>query len=367
GCARTVLQLAEHHDDVTVVAAIAARLEGAKLSTTASGARRLRGRAWRLLHQLAADNHVLTRSLAMAMLTSFSDRTHPQAGDPQRRLHGELGRALTLLGDDVSDGDLITLIGVPCGRVSVLALARLEGRLLQSISPTTLNALLSMSGAARQVGIDGLSVVDVDMFRRWVSDEIEALSEMPALIGEAAVHWDASVRTEAQLLLGQLAPGVEGTELVEAILRATSRHDCPAEALEDAVRAIGTAFPAVLRCLPLDLLVPRLRLGAPPLTALISTLLIDRPDLPLCVVMPALCEGGEAGLMVGLSALEGASDEDAQSMPSDELEVIGQQLQRLYTVSPVPLRPRILQQLARLLLLSGRLDVSALQNTDGGA
>lgn len=362
--ARTILQLAEHHDDIVTVASVTARLEGAVLGTTASGARRLRSRGWRLLRQLHEDDAPLARELAMGLLQAFSDKEHPQANDPQRRLYRELEGALAVLGD-VSDDELLALVGAPCSRVSTLALAQAEERLLSTLSLPLLGALFAKGGAAGALGTLTLSTVDGDLFRSWAVEQTEVLAGFPALMGTAAVHWDGRVRAEARLLLGQLAPGAAVDEALAALLRACAGPDLPAEAAFDGVETAWQVFSAALHKQPTDALVALMRPSAHPLNGMASTLLVERGDVPLGAAVPALCEGGEAGVLVGLAALEGASDEALTALEALDQRLLVQRLKLLYSGPQAPLRSRVLLQLARLLLLSGRLDeVIASQNAD---
>lgn len=362
--ARTVLQLAEHHDDIETVAAVAARLEGTSLGTTASGSRRLRGRAWRLLQRLHTDGDPQARPLAMRLLLAFTDEHHPQAMDPKRRLHEELAGALTTLGA-LSDDELLVLVGAPCSRVSELALSLAEERLLAEVSLPLLGALLAQGGRARGLGASVLGTVDGTLFRSWAVEQTELLATLPALVGEAAVHWDAQVRVEARLLLGQLAPGIAREVALSALLRACEAPDLPQEAALDGVETAWLVFSAALRELSTAALVGLLRPAPHPLNTMASALLVARTEIPLVAAVPTLCEGGEAGVLVGLSALEGADDDALAALPEAEQGLLVQRLRLLYTGPQTPLRARVLSQLARLLLLSGRLDeVAAPRNAD---
>lgn len=126
GEARTLQQLAEHADDLPTFVAASARLEEdaaavGGLGTTAGGARRLRSRCWRVLHQRHADQDPGWRPLALALLLAFDDVRHPHAADPRRRLHRELADALPLLIPTWTAPERDALVAAPCGWVSSLA------------------------------------------------------------------------------------------------------------------------------------------------------------------------------------------------------------------------------------------------------
>ena len=355
GCVRTLLQLAEHSDDFATVAAVVARLEGSRLGTTASGARRIRGRGWRLLARLDKDDEPGVRVLGLALLGLFSDSAHPQASNPKRRLHTELGKAFEML-SPLSEAELLSLLAAPCGRVRELVVGVLEERLLSEVSLPALDALLRTQGVTRQLGVDVFGTVDGDLFERWAADQGELLAQMPALLGEAASHWDVRVRGAVRLLLAQVAPGMDGGAVASAILHAAGEPGRAYDAALDAVSFVSETFPAALRALPTPELVGLLRLGNSPLTPVVSTVLVDRDGIPVTSVVPMLCEGGEAGVLAGLRVLEASSDAVVGALSQLEQDLLLSRLRLLYGGPQEALRPRLLAQLARLLMLSGRLD-----------
>ena len=299
---RCLLKLAEHGDDVALLAAVLSRLEATAADIPTAAREKLLRRPWRILRRLHEDGDSRWLLGAESALLALSDADHPAASTG--RLFEQIAAVVSAL--PLSEQTLALMHRARCQAVVEAISARLT---TAELTPTFLTALLTAEHAAvRTAGRRALASLPVDTVSEWIAESYEELLKQPALLGAAALHTSTDIQEAVRSLLVRSPLEAAARQaliraLIEASLQGAS-DPCAAYAVE----TLWLVMPTDLRELPDDTVAALVRSGTPALQALGGARLRSWPKVPDELLAILLASPHVPARAAGVQILQGLSD-----------------------------------------------------------